>query len=118
MKTQLKKHFVIPIIAEGFPCPAVMISGHLYWLEGEANCGIHELVSGYAPIFKLKREFLNDDGYEQIPLKLAIEFIENKGGVWVKENFDTSSVDDLREIKEQLPLRWVELFNDYLSNLD
>lgn len=108
MNTEQKSHFVIPFIFKGAPRQAVMIQGEL---RGKDTVSIYT-DSPYKP-FLLK----NNELQHEIPYELAISLVEAEGGIWIKENFDKDSIEDLREIKEKLPADWVNSFNEFLSNL-
>jgi hypothetical protein len=108
MNTNQKSHFVIPFLFKGAPRPAVMLYGEL---RGKDIVSIYT-DSPYKP-FLLK----NKEMQHEIPYEEAVSVVEAENAIWVKENFDTDSIEDLREIKDKLPVDWVKSFNESLSEL-
>lgn len=106
----MKNKFIIPLLFEGAPCPAVMLQGEIRIVTNpdEPTYGKVRIYtdSMYAP--------LANKGY--VSYGEAVELIESQKAIWVKENFDQYDINDLKEIKAHLPTKWIDAYNDYLRN--
>ncbi len=105
-------NFVIPFHFKNAPRESVMIQGEIRFVkrDGHKDFG--------------KVNVYTDSQYEPLNFQNAISVedakkaVEENGGIWTKENFDTLSIDDLREIKSQLSEEWITSFNEWYNTKD
>lgn len=104
--TSHKLYFVIPFFFKGAPCESVMLKGELRRVRNPKSENYGK-VSVYTDSHF---EPLNVDYMDEFAAKLLVEA---NGGIWVKEDFDTLNVEDLKQIKSSLSKEWIDAFNSH-----
>lgn len=102
--------FVIPRFFKGAPRESVMIKGELRFVKNPDHIAYGSVVIYTDSHF----EPLNIQGYSSE--SAAKRLIEENGGLWVKQDFDDVSIEDLKEIKSQLSEEWIKGFNNWYNS--
>lgn len=104
------KNFVIPFLFKNAPREAVMLQGELREVKNTKSDDFG------------KFRIYTDSHYEPLNFQECLSFedakqaVEKAGGIWTKQDFNTLSIDDLREIKSQLSDDWVNSFNEWYNS--
>lgn len=107
------KNFILPFYFKGAPNPSVLMQLEIRVVGNRESdyyglCRIY-MDSHYNPILN---EIDRINMARMITTEEAEQILKNFNCIQVKEGFDQYNIDDMKEIKDQLPVEWINGYNE------